>query len=77
MVNILTSSLKSGPLWLLDEHGPTAMVYSAPPTPDTQAIEQEVRAIYSNLIASYTRLRELRRLFFASGQDGSADKDES
>jgi hypothetical protein len=77
VVNILTSSLKSGPLWLLDEHGPTAMVYSAPPTPDTQAIEQEVRAIYSNLIASYTRLRELRRLFFASGQDGSADKDES
>jgi hypothetical protein len=59
-LNILKNSLKSGPLWLIDAHGPSPLLlHGGPLQPNAQNVEAEVRKIYSDLIASYGRLREL------------------
>jgi hypothetical protein len=68
-LNILKNSLKSGPLWLMDAHGPSPMLlHGSPPQPNAQKAEAEVREIYSDLVASYTRLRELGRSLLPPGK---------
>jgi hypothetical protein len=64
-LNMLKNSLASGPLWLIDPNGPSPLLlHGEPPTPATKEIEAEARKIYEDLIASYTRLRELGHSYF-------------
>jgi hypothetical protein len=60
VINVLKNSLEAGPLWLIDAHGPSALLlHDDPPNPAAQNAEAEVRKIYADLIAAYSRLREL------------------
>jgi hypothetical protein len=68
-INMLKASLESGPIWLTDSHGPSPILYDGEPDAPTKAVEDEVRRIYADLIASYTRLRELGRTFFVPGKN--------
>jgi hypothetical protein len=68
-LNILKNSLKNGPLWLIDAHGPSPLLlHGEAPPPNAPAVEAEVRKLYSDLIASYSRLRELGRSVFPPGK---------
>jgi hypothetical protein len=68
-LNILKNGLTTGPLWLMDAHGPSPLLlHGEAPPPNAGAVEAEVRKIYSDLIASYGRLRELGRSVLPPGK---------